>query len=334
MRSLFIPIIIFGMVTIPPHNQTEQIIKLDSPDIVLGDDSKGSLLHLPCDYAVGNGDTIYVLDCGDNRVVVFDLQGTELFTFGGEGYGPGEFISSPAILFYNNCVYVLDSRLMRVTEFSCEGNLQRTIRLQFPPSHFTGYQNNLLITSISSTAILWRVPLVRPEEQECILSSDDSVMSELQGITSGDKMVCIADSTLFVSVGRLSRILKLTFNAQGAISAMRVLEPQSTQIEAYWEYFNTVIAPRNSPSRSIAPMPFGMISLWDEHSLLLSVNVRSQEGSNVVTIKIDNVTAEDSGLRLLSDEGPIFRITRHNDCLIGIDLSSATVNIYEGILIR
>ena len=76
----------------------------------------------PSDVAVGKDHLIYVLDGVNNRVVVFDEQGTFRFTFGGKGSGEGLF-NAPIGLTTDNQgnVYIADTGNRRVQVFSPRG---------------------------------------------------------------------------------------------------------------------------------------------------------------------------------------------------------------------
>ncbi|MEX2284415.1 MAG: 6-bladed beta-propeller [Gemmatimonadota bacterium] len=57
-----------------------------------------------------NGD-IYVLDVGNEEVIVFNAQGKLLRRFGRAGHGPGEFLTPRALALADDTVFVLDRRL-------------------------------------------------------------------------------------------------------------------------------------------------------------------------------------------------------------------------------
>jgi len=96
-----------------PTQKTPRIFQIKSqPEITLA---------LPSDVAVVNN-KIYLVDGGNHRIVVYDLQGEYLFTFGGEGnlagqlkYPVGIFVAS------NGRVYVADSGNHRIQIFTDKG---------------------------------------------------------------------------------------------------------------------------------------------------------------------------------------------------------------------
>jgi len=74
------------------------------------------------DIAVDNSGKIYVCDGGNYRVVIFDSTGNYLKSFGNKGRGPGEFLNPSRISFdKENRIYILDSKLRRVNQFTKDG---------------------------------------------------------------------------------------------------------------------------------------------------------------------------------------------------------------------
>jgi len=79
-------------------------------------------LQLPSDVAV-HKNKIYVVDGGHHRIVVYNLQGEFLFSFGNKGDKPGQFNYPVGIDAANdNRVYVADSGNKRIQIFSDKGD--------------------------------------------------------------------------------------------------------------------------------------------------------------------------------------------------------------------
>ena len=87
----------------------------------------------PSDVAVGKDQLIYVLDGVNNRVVVFDEQGTFSFSFGGKGSGEGLF-NAPIGLTTDSKgnVYVADTGNRRVQVFSPRGTFKSLVAVNPP----------------------------------------------------------------------------------------------------------------------------------------------------------------------------------------------------------
>jgi len=93
-------------------------------------DYADSTLALPSDVAVADG-KIYVVDGGNHRVVVFDMQGQYLFKFGGKGSENGQ-MNYPVGIFASadNRVFVADSGNYRVQVFTARGHFQSAFKIK------------------------------------------------------------------------------------------------------------------------------------------------------------------------------------------------------------
>ena len=88
----------------------------------------------PSDVAVGKDHLIYVMDGVNNRVVVFDQQGTVSFTFGSKGSGNGLFNAPLGITTDSKgTVYVADSGNRRVQIFSPRGQFRSLFAVTSKP---------------------------------------------------------------------------------------------------------------------------------------------------------------------------------------------------------
>lgn len=67
------------------------------------------------------------------HIKVFAADGTRLGTIGGQGRGPGEFQRIDFIGLSGDSIYVSDSGIGRITYFSREGTVVRTVDLATPP---------------------------------------------------------------------------------------------------------------------------------------------------------------------------------------------------------
>ncbi len=83
-------------------------------------------LQQPKDVAVGNGNTVYVTDSLNSRVVAYDETGTQLFVIGQFGNADGEFLdpSSIAVNSSNGNLYVTDQQRNDVQVFNSSGVFQ------------------------------------------------------------------------------------------------------------------------------------------------------------------------------------------------------------------
>ena len=97
----------------------------------IGDGVQGSTpgrFGYPCDVVCDRAGNFYVADYGENdRVQVFSPAGKWLRQWGGQGYGPGEFLRPRALAIDgDDQIYVADSGTHRIQVFSTEGKLLRT----------------------------------------------------------------------------------------------------------------------------------------------------------------------------------------------------------------
>jgi len=90
-----------------------------------------SALALPSDVAVYGG-KIYVVDGGNHRVVVYDLEGNYLFQFGEKGQKPGQMNYPVGIdAAKDNRIYVTDSGNHRVQIFTSMGKFLSSFQVKF-----------------------------------------------------------------------------------------------------------------------------------------------------------------------------------------------------------
>lgn len=124
----------------PPWGDMEQL----RPEIVIGEWSGGAetdlpFLASPTALAFDEAGLLYVVDTGNQRVAVFDREGTFVREFGREGDGPGEFrfrprmIGTADIVVGQHAAYVLDRLQRRIHEFSLEGEILATRTLPVMP---------------------------------------------------------------------------------------------------------------------------------------------------------------------------------------------------------
>jgi tripartite motif-containing protein 71 len=87
-------------------------------------------LSLPTDVAIDSKGNIYVVDSGNNRVVIFDSDGQEIGSFGSEGDGDGQLSGPVGIgIAPDDSVYIADRGNRRLMHFSALGTESETIPL-------------------------------------------------------------------------------------------------------------------------------------------------------------------------------------------------------------
>jgi DNA-binding beta-propeller fold protein YncE len=94
-------------------------------------DSKVGPLVLPTDVEVHQS-RIYVVDSGNNRVVVLNKNGKTQFSFGREGAGEGEFQDPVGLAVdHDGLIYVADTGNHRIQIFTANGEYSGTIAVTF-----------------------------------------------------------------------------------------------------------------------------------------------------------------------------------------------------------
>ena len=96
-------------------------------------DTPETMLGRPAVLTAGPDGGFALVDFGDWSVKAFDAEGSERWTFGRQGAGPGEFSGFSALIYQpDGGVAVLDPELQRVTLIDQEGELVSMTRLPVP----------------------------------------------------------------------------------------------------------------------------------------------------------------------------------------------------------
>ena len=105
-----------------PLFEYEEILRLQEDE-----DQPESLLFRPSIFYLGDDGRYYVEDNGNHRIAIFGSDGVYNHAIGREGEGPGEFRTSPDILWIaEGQIFVFDRSLRRTTLFSFDGTLINT----------------------------------------------------------------------------------------------------------------------------------------------------------------------------------------------------------------
>jgi DNA-binding beta-propeller fold protein YncE len=88
-------------------------------------------LSLPTDVVVASNGDMYVVDSGNNRVVVFSSSGRRIGQFGEEGSAAGQLQDPVGIgIAPDNSVYIADRGNSRIVHFSADGSYLSSLPLQ------------------------------------------------------------------------------------------------------------------------------------------------------------------------------------------------------------
>jgi outer membrane protein assembly factor BamB len=115
-------------------------------DLVLTE-AFGRPLYRPAGVEVASDGSIFVLDAGNHRVVVFAAEGGPLVEFGREGQGPGEFQGPEDLALVADTVVVMDGTNSRFSVFRVEGThiVDHRLEERIRTSQMRGFGNDLLM---------------------------------------------------------------------------------------------------------------------------------------------------------------------------------------------
>lgn len=125
----------------------------------------GKQIDAPYYLAISNtNQKLYLVDQGNNRILVFNLNGNFIFSFGKKGSKNGEFNNPHEIEIFNDKVYIADTRNSRIQIFDLNGNFIDKIDFlkQLPSPKTVAVHNNKIFVghaSVSNAFIsIWNDP--------------------------------------------------------------------------------------------------------------------------------------------------------------------------------
>ncbi len=116
------------ILTNPDYPRDGKVLDLliEELSIGLAEGPEEYMLNRPFDVKVADDGTIFVFDWGDVCIKVYDKDGKYLRTVGQRGQGPGDFGSLIyMVLSSDGKIFVMDSRLRRISEFNMTGEYLR-----------------------------------------------------------------------------------------------------------------------------------------------------------------------------------------------------------------
>lgn len=96
-------------------------LKLEESFPEFTDEIKGPFLNQPSSLCVVSSGNLFIADARGNEVIVLSPEGKLLFTFGGAGQGPGEFMYPAEIVTHDRGVAVREAQNMRIQFFDLSG---------------------------------------------------------------------------------------------------------------------------------------------------------------------------------------------------------------------
>ncbi len=125
LRFALIMFLLFGLVgSAPADDKSETIWSVN----YFGE-GESDYFHRPSDIEIDQKRSlVYIVDSGNHRIVVFDLAGNFVRTFGQKGQGPGEFNNPTGLCVDENSrIVVADYQNNRIQIFSPEGEILQNI---------------------------------------------------------------------------------------------------------------------------------------------------------------------------------------------------------------
>jgi len=323
---------LFMLVALTPDvvlAQDIEVRELSRPITILGDERTGSHLNRLADLTSGNGDTLYVLDAGDNQVVAFDVYGTELFRFGRGGSGPGEFSRPRAIAFSGQSVFVGDYGLSRVEEFSSRGEYIRSIKMPAQPNGgLVAYQGRLYVGVQSQQSLVLRVPVEHPDEYVHFLTFDHPRFQEFDGMErfrNGQVEMAVGETGLIIAFPSIGGFMFVPWGISP--EQCHVIEPHSELIDREWERFADLYERFGGAANM---QLFNRVDEWLPGKILLEVRTGHAETFHAIAITVDANTGEELGPRLKPGDAHHGRLCLlKGNKLAWINWGNSTVSIFE-----
>ncbi len=336
-RRLLLVVALLLIQSIPTLSQMQEILTyhLSNPSVIPNDTETEIYLSQPRDFCLGNADTLYVLDTGDNNIKVFRLSGEHLFTFSRYGHGPGEFARPRVMKFFNNSLYVADSDPMRIVEFNSAGQFQRNISLIQNPMDLAISQTHAYVSVFSSTTLVLEVPLDDPDSQRSILTYEQAESFILERIGSPFRsparcFLALSGGYLVVANSDISLLAIIDIKSESR--EFTIIDPQSTLIDEHWEHSADVFH-SNIPKPIRGKVPVSMynsVTEWGENEVLLEIRTGSRETFRSVASVFSILDGSEIGPRITATDGKYadLRLLREN--IIGwIHVQDATIEIFQ-----
>lgn len=222
-RSLFFLIAILCAVFTHSYGQQDhKVYKLSMPSVIIGEPDDGITLYEPWDYTISTGDTLYLLDHRDCQVYAFNIQGNHLFSFGGRGQGPGEFLDAWAIEYANGNVFTMDVRIQRICVFSSTGEFIRSIPLNRATYDMVVDQDFIYVsTSWFEGAPVTRISIESPDVRTPLLEDAAQFFPEVDfgdffsmGMRSGRIPLSFINNQLIAAFPRVGVIAVLPLDRE------------------------------------------------------------------------------------------------------------------------
>ena len=332
MLKLMIILILLSAISNQTAGQQLETVELTKPVTVLGDESRGSILTMPTDLVAGHGDTLYVLDGRDQVVVAFDLKGNELFRFGRDGAGPGEFRQPMEIAFTGHSIVVSDRGLSRIEEFNTDGTYLRTIKLNVLPRFGLAADNkSIFVGVIAQDYLILQIPLENPANQIPFLTFEHPELSDIvpeERTTYGWIELGMSQNGLLVAFPALGSFMVIPWNEDP--NKVNIIEPACDLLAEEWKRIPELRREAQRMGGDIIPQMFNNISDWSDGKILLEVRTGRAETFRAVAVIVDAISGEELGPRFTAKQpkhGKLYLLG--SDYIAWLNWGESTVSIFR-----
>lgn len=149
-------------------------------------------LKTPSSMAL-SGSHLFVADFAADRVRVFDLSGSEVFSFGGNGGKDGELRGPAGILVTDQAIYVSDSGNRRIQKYDRQGKFLLKFQTEqsgvFTPAGLALYEGRIYAADRAGRVVLF------DEDGNFIEHMESPHLKSPRGISAGAGRLIVADET-------------------------------------------------------------------------------------------------------------------------------------------
>lgn len=150
---------------------------LPSPELIVLEEND-SVMYADLDKLIAKGNKFYIMDSfGSRTVVSFDSEGKPVARYGKVGQGPGEYVRPWDVDIRNGMVYILDSNLKKILEFTDAGEYVGERAIPFVADGFHMLANGNIVLS--------RLPDGSGSNRLCVVDSAMNVIEEMLPVKSG-----------------------------------------------------------------------------------------------------------------------------------------------------
>lgn len=306
---------------------------LSDPVTIIGNSPGDPPIRFITDYAPGREDTLYILAGKEGEVHAYGLNGGFLFSFGGIGQGPGEFVDPRSVSYGKRGVLVTDHRLTRISLFDSRGSYITSMGTQYNPIDAVMVGDEIVYTTTSYRYPVWRTSFSDPAHHTAVLDMEEGW---IQGVPEGQRAttptIAVCGNQLvvgFPSSGAVA-IWSLPFH-EGDPILQRV---STSQTDAYWERFRRESTKYEGLPARPRPSPFRYIASWSENAVLLEI--RDPQGESrgwsglILPLSEKGIAGGKRAVTIAPENDHSMRFKRLSaDLAACVDFDNSTLRLYR-----